>query len=482
MDLSKMDEHQKYLEMEKLMGENELTVSGMRRQDEFMTVKPGKLKKDTMKVGQITKKIFPKELVFDFNPADPDDNQFSSKRKFHMPWSVTTDIIFLKKKMSQNTALHALYSKYGDMTPEEYKLEPLTEVTDLDRKVFRQFVRIYFQTVPIYKYKFSAWKPYGRKGACLAKFDELDRCEVADASYELMQLELALISAEVKEINDSYKVGGANYGKPDDNRKKEVSAKWKEMRISNPYDTSATRRIVFPLTEEKTIDVKAEDLKKFKMQSYEKYGSADQDLIQKLNNVINKFPKYDLFDDFLEVDVTYPDLPCNEDEKLVKAWTGKEIDYKVEHRVTEYVPDFVESYRAYRDNTDIWNDKNIKKSVWEFNELKDDVIFAAYAKDLSTRKNLLTKEIVEIHGDLIARINEQLSEELMASVMLGSLPSKELEVYDMEQIAGGAHEDGINEMVDEEALAEVHHFDDEEGSDDTGLSAEELLAQAVGNV
>ena len=117
--------------IQELMNDSSAGVSelGLRDIDGFMAQGGKRLKKDGVKPGTAGKRLYALAMRFPFNPMNPADARFNSKKKWESPVSPESTVLALKAEMRKNKELHAFYADKGGMTAEEYDISK-DEITE----------------------------------------------------------------------------------------------------------------------------------------------------------------------------------------------------------------------------------------------------------------------------------------------------------------------------------------------------------------
>lgn len=429
------------LNLEEYMNKSGRGVSeyGARNTVAFNKTETGKLKKDKIEPGTISRKIIPLALEIPFNPFTGEVGEFNSETPYLFEPSVSTSVNLIKQAMRQNEELKAKYAGLAGLSVDEYDIST-DEYTEQDKLVFSRFRKILHYNLMVYKYGFSSYGKYGRKGLCKLTFNEFGEPVNTELSYQIYEFEKALAFQQCADIEQEYKTGSKR-GKPEQQMKDEKKAVWKRMKVSAPYRLGVIRYMSVKLNADETFSSEVvTDLAGNNLRKFELYAGCNKGDLEAYQAIIGT--KYDKHVDYIEVDIMYQahaDVP--EEQRKLEAYKTRKVSERIDsdNRVSAVVENFDELYKAFRDNEDIFSEKVIVGSVYDYRVHDDSKIRDAYKADLETyREGILTTAIAEQFQNLIANIDSGLSDSLIDDIM----------------------EDKLKEGK-EVALLETEHFKDE---------------------
>ena len=428
MDLSAVQE---------LMKDSSAGVSelGMRDIDNFMKQGGRRLKRDGVVPGTIGKRIYALAIRFPFNPMDTSDSRFNRNAKWESPLSPETTVLALKAEMRKNEELHKFYAEKGGMTVEEYDVSGET-LTEQDWKVFGSYRGLLHYSMRIVKSSLTGHGKYGRKFLSKCKYDEDGNMVEKDDAQLIHELEVAIANQRVNEIKEEYKTG-SKAGKPEKDMQEEIKMVWKGTKMSQPYFAGTVRTLVIELNEDFEIE-KPGDILKEGIHSYEHYAGGSKQMIEKIGSVIGR--KFDKNFNYIEVDIQYPKCPdVDKDQEARESYQKKqENSTNPTMRISEAIEGFDEAYRDFRDNQDIFCEKIMLDSVFEYHAIDSSSLLEYYKTDLSDKKEYISEQALQTYKDLIGRVDESLNEELLNKLLDEELP--EQDIKSLEDLAQGSEE------------------------------------------
>lgn len=418
-------------EVKELMSDAAAGISetGMRDIDAFMRQGGKRLKKDGVVPGTIGKRIYALEMIFPFDPRDPKNPAFNRAHKFHAPLSPETTVIYLKGLMRKNEELHAFYAEKGGFeNPADYDVSE-DKLTEQDWKVFGSYRTLLHYSELVCKSRMSGHGKYGRVFLSKCKFDEKGNPIEVDDAYQIAKLEVAIANQRIKEIKEEYK-SGSKAGKPEKDMNEEIKVVWKGVKMTAPYLAGTIRVLVIPLNEDSEIE-KPDEIEKNGLASFEFYSGGAKQSIEKIMQVFGR--KKDRNFNYIECDINYPSCPdVEKDREPLESYQKKteNFDNPVE-RISDKIPKFDELYREFRDNQDIFCEEMMLNSVFNYRAIDSSVLLEMYKADLADRKEYIDDAAAKTYKDLIAKVDEALSDELMDKLIDSELPKAPQSLEDL---------------------------------------------------
>lgn len=398
--------------------------------DRFMTG-GGFLKKFKIEADKKYAVLYPLEMCLPFNPANPDDESYSISRPFVLPGSVTSAIIAVKSVAKQNPAVAnkladvlgvdvsalnldgELVIKNGKATDAE-----LAEIRMWHKLCRIQFVTGYTQVLNTGK------KQFAEKIGCEPIFDDdYNIIGTKGIGYTMFELETALISIKAQEIEDTYKPGGKNADKPQADCDAEKKALWKNRIISNPYALSYAQVVVFPLlnNEGKVLEESREAWAKDKsLRDRTFYTKITRNDVENTESYLSS-DIYDCNIDFVEVMFTVPKEDPKDQMAIYREMnkSGASILTTIT-RPQANLDGLAEKYREARDNTATWNEKTLKKSIYDY-RLRSDEALASDIKNAIKGYDSAMKspDILDKYSNALEIIDSQLVASLAEDILSG---------------------------------------------------------------
>lgn len=378
--------------------------------------------RDALKRWKMTSKscsmqVVPVMLHIPFNPETGDPLATA----LPIPLSVRGGIQYLKYFASKNPRVLEALATSLDVKPDQINLSSL-DVTDEDVKMFKPLrnILVYGATVMSVRPADSKY-PYGTPYRMNIAYDEETNRYVDHPdnplAYTLQQMESALCAIQIKNARDANDAAGVNRRteKEMDDFTKRV---WQERCFSNPYFLGTTRILDFPTDRNFTVtenvrnswNKSVDDLRK-----QEVYIKVNKSIRETLEGILNG--KYDRYEDFLLVRITVPEFT---DE--TKATAAQQINRSAassEDAIEGQLSDFINVYRQFRDNSDLWSEKVIRQ-IYEYRTLSDDQALSYFRSIMPGLKEYMKNpDIIKRYADVIAMVDSSLSEELMTAALMG---------------------------------------------------------------
>lgn len=428
MKLSEMLTKKDYSEYMQRSAEQDSSAAA--RRQSFMSAS-GFLKKLKLEAGKHYVNLLPLELALPFNPFKLEDESYSISNPFVLPGSVTSAVRILKMHANENEELK---KKLVEVFGAEEKAFNFGEdaIVDLEeRKVWHKYCRIQFHTNWVQKLNTSPEKfKFGRNiGADVVLNEDGDVEGTSGVGYSLFDLESALLSIKIQQINDSYAPGGANESRPETEKTTQIDALWKNRLISRPFLLSFVRIVSFPVlsTNEGTLEPKfiQEWKKKKDLSKSEYYMKYTRDRLDAAEAVLST--KSDIHDDFIEMFLTVPDDTGDNNiyEGINRFATNMVTSPILEP--TNDMGDVIEKYRERRDDDSIWNDSVLSKSIYDFRKKSDSVLLSEFKNNLTGYASAMNSQaIIQGYPEILMQIDEQLTSNIAESILTDGDTGKEI--------------------------------------------------------
>lgn len=435
--------------------------------DKFLTGS-GFLKKFKIEADKKYAVLYPLEMFLPFNPTDLEDERYSISHPYVLPGSVTTAIAATKHIAQENPEVAKKLAQTLGVDVSALHLDSTLEVTDgkateeqiaeihMWHKLCRiQFVTGYTQVLNTGK------KPYAEKIGCEPVFDDdFNIIGTKGIGYQLYELENALISIKSQEIEDTYKPGGINADKTQADCDAEKKALWKNRIISNPYALSYAQVVVFPLlnNEGKVLEEAREAWAKDKsLRTHTFYTKVTRNDIEAAESYLSS----DVYDgnlDFIEIMWVVP----KEDPKDQMA-IYRELNKSGASLLTTItkpasgLPGLAAKYREAKDNTNTWNDKTLKKSIYDYRLRSDDALASDVKSAIKGYDSAMkSPEILDKYSQALEAIDSQLVASLADDILSGNGTDKMIdtkvfaEAPVVDENTPESLSDEINNMLDED--------------------------------
>lgn len=375
----------------------------------------GSLKRWKMASKACSMQVVPVMLHIPFNPetGEPLANALP------IPLSVRGGIQYLKYSASKNPKVLEALANSLDVKPEQIDLSTL-EVTDADVAMFKPLrnILVYGATVMSVR---PADSKFGSPYRVNIAYDE-ENCRYIDHPqnplvYTLQQMESALCAIKIKTARDANAEAG-------DNRRTEKEMEdmakriWDTRCFSNPYFLGVTRILDFPtdrnfMVTENVRNAWNKDVEDLRKQ--EVYIKVNKNIRETLEGILNG--KYDRYEDFLLVRITVPEF--TDDTKALAAQQINRSAASRDDAIEDQLNEFVNVYRQFRDNSDLWSEKVIRQ-IYEYRSLSDDQAINYFRSIMPGLKEYMQNpDIIKRYSDVIAMVDSSLSEELMAAALMG---------------------------------------------------------------
>lgn len=341
-----------------------------------------------------------------------------SKYNIPLPGSVHQAAGFLKELAANNPAIAALLK---ERLPKFSQLNFETPgITEAEAKVFRPLTKILLYAREVMSIKDPGSKfPYGTKFAVDLPRDK-DGNIIEDMNtplpYKLLKLEnacIAAINAEDIEKNEKLTVGK----RPASELQGISSNRWKNKAMSDPYVMGATRVEVFAL--QSVGKYKEEEVKLYTpdekgIAKFERYVAVTKDTAASLEEILDT--PYDRYTDFL----LYRDKVEPKSADSGNLVNHNRSPMPSEEAIELSFPGFIEAYRKYRNKIERWDEAIIKRSVYAFFHMSDDVVISKFKNSMPTLHAALSiGNIYDEYSEVIGLVDSTVGEELITAAMSG---------------------------------------------------------------
>lgn len=238
--------------------------------------------------------------------------------------------------------------------------------------------------------------------------------------YKLYRLEAACIGAKIKKLRmDNDAAGDAK--RTENDIKKSCEAMWDARCLSNPYTLGTTRVLMFPTNKDYEIhpDIRSNwAADESGIRKYEWYMKINRRTVEATQEMIGT--KRDIYEDFLLIRQQTPSF-TNADimqraREITRAIAG------TDDNIYEMLPKFEEAYANYRDNFELWDEKIIKSSAFEYKTISDKNISAIFKNNMSALVTAMkSQEVYGAYEDVIAELDTELSDKMLQAAMNSEL-------------------------------------------------------------
>lgn len=333
--------------------------------------------------------------------------------------------ISLIKMMARDNATYAnaLKEVIGEEDFEKLNLADISSVSKQEIDVFWRFrhVLVYQKTVMAVK---AADSQFPRTYAVELATDPETGDYIDDPNnpmiWKLYHLEAACLATKIKKLRETNESAGDNK-RTEAEMTQAVKNIWNNRCISNPYVLGTTRIQFF----ETDRNYEITDAQKSKWDSTN--GPKNNEYYIKINSKLYTLfesyigSKYDRYEDFLLIKQMTPEFDKNDQASKARdiTRTPASSDEAIERTFT----DFIEVYDKYRDNLEMWDDKIIRTSAFEYKTITDAAITDIFKNSMPELSAAMhTAEIADKYSEIIAQIDSNLSNELVSSVLTGDAP------------------------------------------------------------
>lgn len=300
------------------------------------------------------------------------------------------------------------------------------DVSDEESKIFWSYRKplIYAATVMTVKAvdsKFAFGTPYRVPGLAMDPdtgnyIDDVKNPLI----YKLHKLETACIAAQIKRMAAENEAAG-DAKRTEAEMSETFKNLWNNRCISNPYSLGTTRVLWFKTDRNFEVDKSIKDAWQGDLGSIknaEVYIKVNKGILEKLVGQIGS--KYDRYADFLLIKQTTPTFDektrGTASQKISRTGAGR--DEEIESMLTN----FIEAYAEYRDDVDAWSENIMMQSAFEYRTISDDAIRLIFKNSMPALSTAMhTSEVFETFGDIIAELDNTLSDQLLESALEGSL-------------------------------------------------------------
>lgn len=344
-----------------------------------------------------------------------------------MPYvgSFETSIKLIKSLAAGNTKFAAsLKAILGD-SYDKLNIADFSKVSKEERDVFWRFRKplLYERTVMSVKSATSA-RAYGTPYAVDIATDPDSGQYIDDVNnpliWSLHKLEETGLAAKVKSLREENESAG-DKRRTEQDMKATIDGIWANRVITRPYSLGITRILFFKCDNNHEIlkEVKSAwtaDISGIRNNEY--YIKANKKLTEKFDNQLGT--KWDRYDDFLLMIQNTPTF--TEADKAQTAQSISRLPASSEDAIEHQLTDFIPAYTDFRDNMELWDEKVIRASAHEYRTISDDNIAKIFKESMSAIAPFLyTKEVYETYGDVITKLDSNLSNEIMSSALNSEL-------------------------------------------------------------
>lgn len=238
--------------------------------------------------------------------------------------------------------------------------------------------------------------------------------------WKLYNLEAACLATKVKQMREANDNAGDNM-RTEAEMTQAVKNVWNNRCISNPYVLGTTRVQFFETN--RNYDITDAQKSKWDSSNGPKNNEYYIKINSKLYNLFESYlgSKYDRYEDFLLIKQMTPEFDKNDQASKARDITRTPAgsDESIERSLT----DFIEVYAKYRDNLEMWDDKIIRTSAFEYKTITDSAITDIFKNSMPELSAAMhTAEIADKYSEIIAKVDTNLSNELVSSVLTGDAP------------------------------------------------------------
>lgn len=440
----------------------------------------GFIKKFKMEPDNTYTVLVPLELCIPFDPDTLETDVFNALNPLPLPGAPTTVVRMLKKTAKDNPDFAEKLAESLGVSVADLKLDT-DAVEKPDIKLWHKLCRIQYITGYVQHLNTKRDKfPFGRNvGADVILNDDGDVQDTAGIGYRLYEMESAILSIEVQRIRDSYEPGGVNADRTAKDMETSISALWKDRLIGNPYQIAFCR--VFVFQSNKDGEVSRSDLdqwnKNKKVQQFMRYQKILRDRINTYEAVL--MSKSDINMDFIETIVEVP--KAGDNDKI----NYQNINYSTANRASSIfqldedtnkplneLEGFKEEFIKLRDDSKIWSDDTLKKSIIEYRIPSDTTMLAEMSNSLQPYEEAMkSPKLFQEYSDVIGMINSNLHASIAEKLLEGEDNGKDISQEIIEAAPRmdekNAPNDEFNAAVEFEQL--YNDLDDDDDDDMTGL-------------
>lgn len=398
----------------------------MHNQTEIISGQVGQLTKHEMKPFKVSSCIFFKELQIPFNPVDPTDADYNSRKKFIVKSAPSTFVKSMKEIMKDNAELHTYYAKLIGKTSDEYDISDPTVITEDDMAIFNKF------TVPVHfssdtqKIRTAEAGKFGMERLSPLEKDENGTVTNADQFLlgRLLMLEREIRNEKVAEF---YVGKDKNSLSSDD--KERLRTIRSSTQITYPKKSGVVIFLEFEGKENKDsgeIELNSID-SNASLDTYIRYYNCNTDELKKLAKKLGK-KKIDKYLDYILLRVEYGD---GNDPKMTqelalynsREYSAVDLDTSEDPRTLfKNVDDFESVLQSYIDEglSDKF-ERMIRRSIWKFRPLTDQELCELYVTRLAEIEPYVTEETLISFGGEIEMISPVVKKHLDDKRAAGTL-------------------------------------------------------------
>lgn len=393
------------------------------------------LKKFKLEADKFYAVLIPLEICLPFHPETLSDEIFNKDNPLPLPGSPTTAVLSIKEMARNNKEFADKLAEVMSCSVKDLCIDDNFITSDKEIKVWHRLARLQYLTGTVQHLNTDSKFKFGRNIGCDPIIDDSGIITgTVGIGYQLYEMENAIISIKAQLINDSYEAGGANADRPTSERDASIKNLWKDRLIGNPYNLSFTRCIPFETDANGNLGVKTiNDWKKDKkIKNMLKYMKITTDKISIFESVLGE--KADTSMDFVEIRISVP-APTDSDRidytkvNYSTASRDNSIFRMADDDVTPLhdLKNFKEEFSKFRDNEKLWNDDQLRRSVYDFRQMTDDALIATMQESIKTYEDAMNSpSLIESYGHIISQINSTLMDEALTNIISGEDNGKEI--------------------------------------------------------
>lgn len=339
-------------------GKTDEKKENMYRQEEFFNSSNNQLKRHKADSGAKFGWIMPVMLNFPFNPLDPNDTTFNSRKKFLLKADALTGWLAIKQAMRENSELHNMYAKLLGISPEEYSLEPKIEylpdgteyeyVTSKDLQLINTFKIPAQLSAYTQKITTSATGQYGREFRSPLLLD--DESQILDEkkntlAYQILDLELNIRAEKL----GHFKLNNDTSSLTSDQKDNQEAIR-KSMQMTFPRLSGVTifQELEADKSNNKLKELSAEESTFDKTLTYMNCG---KDTLEKLHRLIGS--KNDANPNYMLIRTTYgTNLDKSNKEYFINLFKSRDMILLDVEDWRKYTPTFIKYFMEQQEISD----------------------------------------------------------------------------------------------------------------------------------
>lgn len=402
------------------------------------------IKKFKLAAGSTQTLIVPLHLAVPFNPMDPEDDGYSTANPFIFESSVETAWALLKDLSAANPKVaEAVSSMIGEKVTDAHWNATGLELS----KLLKPYRIVNPKGDYTIKVNIPAISEYEQRYAIKSETDADGITRYEGLLYRLSCLEQEFIKPQMKELNEKFKEGGelAHYSKKQKSTERQkITA---QACISRPSFFSVMRVLVIETAnDEPTKDV-INALKREPIQTLEFWTALSREKIEGFTSKLGG--KYDCNPSYVEYKIS-----AGNDDPLTRYSNANKSVAEAD-QVKAYIEDFEAKYQAYRNDTELQDDKILIKSIRDLQSIDDNILLEAYQTNLANYdRSVFREEIVDAYIDTIREVNADLADELEKAAIRGKLNKQTVADDEITEFLA-AEEDEEDSMEDDKAAVRI---------------------------